>query len=1051
MIKIINKLIITEILKILNSSQTIEATLEKTYKDEMYLYSHKGIKLTNLPLFNAHLYNLIYKSKELPSYIKFIDSYITENYDFLEESSNKLKALRLSAYQAYTSLVRDLHFYFILKESELFEDVRIDYFYDLYVKHDILVTFEGEKLGIQLFSGSKEAYLKKLRNHKRKKLIAHYKEMFFSFRDEEHLRKSIMLSNGGTMKLHSKEDVYKVISFIKKDETLLIEDLQINEFVQPNKIPETEIFNIISDVKHSILFIGKENTMLKSEIEKNFKSGVKIDLITTNTSTAESKGITKHYLSNLGDEIKIIDGENMTDDLITYILELSNSSNSFNGKQYIAEHANSKGNIMVTAGAGSGKTWTMISRILYLLHTGKVTSLKEIGMITFTNEAADQLRFKLNEELLDKFMKTKNPKYIKYLEDLSNMTISTIPKFAKSVFNKFSHYLGFGNDIKISSNVLERRRIISRNLELSIKEFKLPMSLLENIQNYELIEIIETIWNKIESKGIVYEELEKIDWGHNSPDEIDLITQVFENVIKTSEKDMNNYKKESDWVSVEDLTRFLKQINKTNIPLQLLNNDYKYLFIDEFQDTDDSQIEFIATISARANIRLFVVGDIKQSIYRFRGANSTAFEVLINSLENKGSYNNKIYNLNRNYRTSSNLLKRMEENFSKWRIKGLLPLNEEPLFSFKSSTYDQEKEFEIPKGKFDVKALNKYFEEMKVTYKSIDSKEEAKVVSILVRKNKEVEEIRELIMNFNIENQNNKITFIAKKDGSLFSSKPAKDLFYLITSWLFSENDYHKYVLSQTIYGVENNFNPIEFKRDMSTYYYQNSTINISITGAWEKSFNDLKANSAIYVINQFIAEFPFQEILSKSGFNEYESELYIMNVKKILMLISENLDNLRHDLYSIWKWFSIQVATNNNEDEEEPDKQLLPQFYIEIVTVHKAKGLEYDTVIIPYTSNSFLGNSYYGDNILVHIDNNSIKCGWKIEKGNSEEKFVHRTSNYEELSLLEIDETVKEETRLLYVAMTRAMQRLIIYKNAKKKKSTQIRSWSDLFVEGER
>ena len=88
----------------------------------------------------------------------------------------------------------------------------------------------------------------------------------------------------------------------------------------------------------------------------------------------------------------------------------------------------------------------------------------------------------------------------------------------------------------------------------------------------------------------------------------------------------------------------------------------KYLFIDEFQDTDDVQIEIFQKLqkSINAECKLFVVGDLKQSIYRFRGAKLNAFQKLQNGKEKEWSHRR----LNRNYRTDQRLLSLFDEIFA---------------------------------------------------------------------------------------------------------------------------------------------------------------------------------------------------------------------------------------------------------------------------------------------------------------------------------------------------------------------------------------------------
>ena len=119
----------------------------------------------------------------------------------------------------------------------------------------------------------------------------------------------------------------------------------------------------------------------------------------------------------------------------------------------------------------------------------------------------------------------------------------------------------------------------------------------------------------------------------------------------------------------------------------------------------------------------------------------------------------------------------------------------------------------------------------------------------------------------------------------------------------------------------------------------------------------------------------------------------------------------------------------------------------MDITTVHRAKGLEYHSVIIPYTSNAFnfMKSCFYID---TEEEN---KIGWFIDMKEDQSFF---NSNLFDLSSKETEEIISEEARLLYVAMTRAIQDLVIFKpyqNPRKKENVdkQINYWKDFLKEG--
>ena len=81
---------------------------------------------------------------------------------------------------------------------------------------------------------------------------------------------------------------------------------------------------------------------------------------------------------------------------------------AFNAAQYRVEHAGIDSNIVVKASAGTGKTTVMVDRILYLMHMVPDLNMSEIFMITFTNEATNQMNDRLQEILLKKYSLTRN-------------------------------------------------------------------------------------------------------------------------------------------------------------------------------------------------------------------------------------------------------------------------------------------------------------------------------------------------------------------------------------------------------------------------------------------------------------------------------------------------------------------------------------------------------------------------------------------------------------------------------------------------------------------
>lgn len=105
---------------------------------------------------------------------------------------------------------------------------------------------------------------------------------------------------------------------------------------------------------------------------------------------------------------------------------ISKLAPGFNYEQYLIEHADVANSLIVEAGAGTGKTTVMIDRILFLLRTVSDLKMENIGLITFTNEATQNMKKKIQEALMKRYKATKLPEYLIALENSSKLHIQTI-------------------------------------------------------------------------------------------------------------------------------------------------------------------------------------------------------------------------------------------------------------------------------------------------------------------------------------------------------------------------------------------------------------------------------------------------------------------------------------------------------------------------------------------------------------------------------------------------------------------------------------------------
>lgn len=159
---------------------------------------------------------------------------------------------------------------------------------------------------------------------------------------------------------------------------------------------------------YSILIATERFADDDNEIKGYLDSGIKVLLFCNQISDGFRAQFKKHesyrllqiYPNPTGVNLRIVDGE--IGDKTEAFSQLSKAVPGFNREQYVIEHA-PETSIIVRASAGTGKTSVMIDRIMYLIHRHRDLGLSCISMITFTNEATNQMNSRLQKAIMDRY------------------------------------------------------------------------------------------------------------------------------------------------------------------------------------------------------------------------------------------------------------------------------------------------------------------------------------------------------------------------------------------------------------------------------------------------------------------------------------------------------------------------------------------------------------------------------------------------------------------------------------------------------------------------
>ena len=271
-----------------------------------------------------------------------------------------------------------------------------------------------------------------------------------------------------------------------------------------------------------------------------------------------------------------------------------------------------EGPLLILAGAGSGKTRVLTHRTAYLIEEKGVNPYN-IMAITFTNKAAGEMRERIDE-------------MVGYGSE--SIWVSTFHSTCVRILRRFIDHIGFSTNFTIydADDQKTLMKDICKRLQIDTKIYKERMFL--NVISHAKDELIDPITFSLQAQGdytkqrqaTVYQEDQAALRSNNALDFDDLIVKTVE-LFKTDAEVLDYY-----------------------------NEKFRYIMVDEYQDTNTAQFELIRLL-ARKYHNLCVVGDDDQSIYKFRGAN-------IHNILNfeKEFPDAAVIKLEQNYRSTSNIL-----------------------------------------------------------------------------------------------------------------------------------------------------------------------------------------------------------------------------------------------------------------------------------------------------------------------------------------------------------------------------------------------------------
>lgn len=784
-------------------------------------------------------------------------------------------------------------------------------------------------------------------------------------------------------------------------------------------------------------------------------------------------------------------------------------------------------NIIVSAGAGSGKTAVLSERVLHKIEEG--THVNELLILTFTRAAADEMKDRIRKKISGK------EELKKELTLLNSSYITTFDSFALSVVKKYHYLLNITDNINITDESIvkiQNKKILDLIFERSYKNIRFqelikkyciktdkvlkenilsialkidgfidPFGFIDNVYNnffnennvdnllktYESIinDLKKTIELEIENMSLYFDSdyIEKVnDAVYNilnaDIDELHLYSTVklptvprgsseeakaskdslkkacdkllsygnygtindikndiystkdtvltILDIIKEFLLEIEKYKKENDIYTFNDISKLSIKILKENENIrEELKSSFKEIMIDEYQDTNDVQETFIGMIS---NNNVYMVGDIKQSIYRFRGSNPEIFkEKYSNYSKDIGGY--KI-DLIKNFRSRSEVLDNINKIFclimdynlgsaeysvSHQMVYGNTAYDTEKVdgfnYNFRVLEYlNKQKESGFSDIEVEIFTIAKDIKNKLDNNFQVFDKEDGKLRNatyndfvIILDRSKYFDDFKKIFEYFDIP-----LTIL--KDGKLNST----------TDILLIKN------LVDFIIKIKEDVYDIDFKYDFISiarsflYEYSDEYIFDIVTNNKIKEttiYNDLSTLSD--KLNSYTSSLLFNDILDVTDFynklnklGDYEE----VNVRlKTINSLSSSLSSLGLSIMDFRDYLTdiiendedIKYATYTKEGNS-----------VKILTIHKSKGLEYPICYFADLDHEF-NTSELKDKFIVDKKYGLIVPSNLEEIDNSLLKEMYKYDfNREEVS---------EKIRLFYVALTRAREQMII------------------------
>lgn len=603
--------------------------------------------------------------------------------------------------------------------------------------------------------------------------------------------------------------------------------------------------------------------------------------------------------------------------------------------QYKAVTSPIEGNKIIIASAGTGKTHTLTHRIAYLVEQG--VNPNQILLLTFTNKAAEEMIGRAEQllernGLVDEEIKIAGGTF-------HSIAIMLYYKYCRMLNPELAKYTVINSDDSVDILSFIRRELIE------VLDFEGRLTKEEKKKLPSAKALSSMISNAFNNNR----KIEDIAKQAYAQDELNK-----EFVVRIEEQ-YRKHKARYCYYDFDDLLKVFRRMMKEPTISQLINNKFKYIFVDEVQDINHAQYDIITGFTGNK----FLVGDAKQAIYGFRGSNSE----YINKRAKFFAGYEEFY-LRYNYRSCQSIIAMANQFIDA----------EKPILEGKENLICTKEE----KGVAEIVHCSNNFEQTSDIVKStmaITRREPDASIGILLRTNAQSQPFESSLLKENV-------SYNILCGLPFFSRRHVRDIVAFIKILHMGEDliSFHR------VAALFDKVGPASAKSIHDVWQKYNYDVDAIHTNFADAVNGKRYADSGILLTNLYT--FSKQKNSVSAAISLFYEEFYLDFLKKNFFgkdLLSRQEDvvallNIAKEQDTITDFVAFINLMEQNRNDKEPSN-------ITLLTVHKAKGLEFDYVFIP----------------------NVVNGTYPSERAQD-------------------DKEVEEDINVFYVALTRARKELYVY-----------------------